>query len=188
MASGGKWWQVLGGSAEWAGLLDFVRSCQNLTDIDITVSSRPAPLRGRRIQSLRAFRRTDPESLWIGALVHWHLRSCGLHCHPGCKPICEVVIWRYYRCLEGQSGELGCKVGCMMGLIGPSCPQDGPKMGPRGLQELSWAIYSLRVSPFWAHLGLSWALLGPSWGVQKGILRRIWGLEGLILGCKVAKS
>ena len=61
-------------------------------------------------------------------------------------------------------------------------------MGPRGLQELSWELGPLRGSPFWAHLGLSWALLGLSCGVQEGILRQIWGLEGLILGCKVAKS
>ena len=51
VASGGKWSLMLGGSAEWAGLLDFVRSCQNLTDFDIPISSRPAPLRGRRIQA-----------------------------------------------------------------------------------------------------------------------------------------
>ena len=34
LASAGKCWQVLGGPAEWAGLLDFVRSCQNLTEFD----------------------------------------------------------------------------------------------------------------------------------------------------------
>ena len=61
-------------------------------------------------------------------------------------------------------------------------------MGPRGLQELSCAIYPLRGGPFWAHLGLSWALLGPSRGVRKGILRQMLGLEGLIWGCKVAES
>ena len=60
-------------------------------------------------------------------------------------------------------------------------------MGPGGLQESSWEPGPLRGSPFWAHLGLSWALLGPSLGVQEGILRHIWGLEGLMLGCKVAK-
>ncbi len=79
---GGKWWQVLGGSAEWAGLLDFVRSCQNLTDFDIPISSRPAPLRGRRIQSLRAFRRADPEGLWVGELVLWCAGCWGLHYYP----------------------------------------------------------------------------------------------------------
>ena len=60
-------------------------------------------------------------------------------------------------------------------------------MGPRGLQELSCRMLPLFVAPFWAHLGPSWALLGPSRGVQEGILRQILGLEGLILGCKVAK-
>ena len=58
---------------------------------------------------------------------------------------------------------------------GPKCPE----MGPRGLQELFCAIYPLCGGPFWAHLGLSWALLGPSWGVQEGLLRPILGLEGL---------
>ena len=54
-----------------------------------------------------------------------------------------------------------------------------PKMGPRGLQELSCRILSLCVAPFWAHLGLSWAPLGPSWGVEEGILRQFLGLGGL---------
>ena len=63
-----------------------------------------------------------------------------------------------------------------------------PRWGQRGLQELSCAIYPLSGGPVWAHLGLSWALLGPSWGVQECILRQIWGLEGLISGCMVAKS
>ena len=46
---GGKWWHMLGGSAECAGLLDFVGNGQNLTEFDIPISSRLAPLRGRRI-------------------------------------------------------------------------------------------------------------------------------------------
>ena len=37
-----------------------------------------------------------------------------------------------------------------------------PKMGPRGLQELSWEILSLCVAPFWAHLGPILGYLGPS--------------------------
>ena len=61
-------WQVLGGSAEWAGLLDFVRSCQNLTDFDITISSRPAPLRGRRIN--RSAHSAEPTPKACG-LVSW---------------------------------------------------------------------------------------------------------------------
>ena len=63
-----------------------------------------------------------------------------------------------------------------------------PKMGPRGLQELSCRILPLFVAPFWAHLGLSWTLLGPSSGVQEGISRQILGSEGLLRGCKLAKS
>ena len=74
------------------------------------------------------------------------------------------------------------------GHVEPLMARIGPKMGPRGLQELSCRILPLFVAPFWAHLGLSWALLGPSRGVQEGILRQILGLEGLILGCKVVKS
>ena len=62
-----------------------------------------------------------------------------------------------------------------------------PKMGPRGLPELSWELTSLLPAPLWANLGLSWALPGPSLGAPGGILRQILGLEGLLWGCKVAK-
>ena len=70
--------------------------------------------------------------------------------------------------------------------------QDGAKVAPRGLQEVSCRLLPSSVTPFlgpsWAHLRLSWALLAPFRGVQEGILRQIWCLEGLILGCKKAKS
>ena len=65
-------------------------------------------------------------------------------------------------------------------------------MGPRGLQELSWEFGPLFGGPFWAHLGLILGYLGPSLallgGFQEGTLRQMLGLEGLILGCLVAKS
>ena len=74
------------------------------------------------------------------------------------------------------------------GQVEPTMTKVGPKMVPRGPPELSCPIYPLCGGPLWAHLGLSWALLGPSWGVQEAILRQSLGLEGLILGCKVAQS
>ena len=61
-------------------------------------------------------------------------------------------------------------------------------MGPRGLRELSCGILPLFVAPFWAHLGLSWAFLGPSRRLHEGNMRQLLGLKGLILGYKVAKS
>ena len=70
----------------------------------------------------------------------------------------------------------------------PEVAQDGPKRAPRIILTLFAVVCRAFLGPSWALLGLSWALLGPSWGVQEGILRQIWGLEGLILGCKVAKS
>ena len=70
-------------------------------------------------------------------------------------------------------------------------------------EHLSCACFChLILCLFWAHLGLmwpilgylgfilgsSWALLGPSRGIQEGILRQMLGFEGLIFVCKVAKS
>ena len=72
-----------------------------------------------------------------------------------------------------------------------------PKMGPRGLQELSWEILSLFGAPFWAHLGLILGYLGPSlallgWSRRASCIRKInvFGrfLEATSLqkACKVA--
>ena len=76
MASGGKWWQVVAnGGRCWevrrngVSLCDFVRSLKNSTEFDIMVQHALLPIRGRRIQSLRAFRRTNPEDECVGALV-----------------------------------------------------------------------------------------------------------------------
>ena len=70
----------------------------------------------------------------------------------------------------------------------PQVLQDGPRKAPGIiLRDLPVARRTF-LGPSWAYLGLSWALLGPSPGVLGGTLRQILGLEGLILGCKVAKS
>ena len=70
----------------------------------------------------------------------------------------------------------------------------GPKTGTKGLPGLSCRIWPLFGAPFWAHLrpisgylGPSPALLGGVRG-QEGLLRQMLGLEGLILGYKVAKG
>ena len=55
-----------------------------------------------------------------------------------------------------------CKTKIM--FLGPRCP----KMGPRGLQEVSWEFGSLFVGPFWAHLGPILGYLGPSWPFSGG--------------------
>ena len=60
---------MLGGSAECAGLLDFVRSCQNLTEFDFPVSSRPAPLIGGGGFN-RSAHSAEPTPNARG-LVHW---------------------------------------------------------------------------------------------------------------------
>ena len=65
---------MLGGLAEYVLLLDFVRSCQNLSDFDFPISSRPAPLRGRRIQGALRIPPDRPRELvhWLlGFLVSW---------------------------------------------------------------------------------------------------------------------
>ena len=57
-----------------------------------------------------------------------------------------------------------------------------PKMGPRGLPELSWRLGSLCGAPSWAHLGPSWALLGPTLGGEGGHLEADFGFGRLDLG------
>ena len=62
--------------------------------------------------------------------------------------------------------------------------QDGPRRDPR-------ISYSMRAAPFWAHLGLSWALLGPPWPFSegpKGHLEALLGLGRLDLGVKGGKE
>ena len=70
----------------------------------------------------------------------------------------------------------------------PEVAQDGPKRAPRIILGARVVVRRPVLGPSWTHLGLALALLDPSRGVQEGILRQILGLEGLILGCKVAKS
>ena len=57
------------------------------------------------------------------------------------------------------------------GQVEPLMARIGPKMGPRGLQELSWEILTLRVAPFWAHLGPILGYLGPSLALLGGSRR-----------------
>ena len=71
---------------------------------------------------------------------------------------------------------------------GPSWPQGGPMRAPGIILQDSVIVGRHFLGPYWAHLGLSWALLGPSRGFREGILRQMLGLEGLILGCMVKKA
>ena len=73
-------------------------------------------------------------------------------------------------------------------FLRPEVAQDGPKRAHRIILGARAVVCRPVLGPSWAHLGPSWALPGPSRGVKEGILRQILGLEGLILGCKVAKS
>ena len=63
-----------------------------------------------------------------------------------------------------------------------------PKMGPRGLQELSCQILSLRVAFFWAHLGPTLGYLGPSlalrWGSRRASGGRSWAWKACVGGAK----
>ena len=74
------------------------------------------------------------------------------------------------------------------GEVEPKMGQDGPKMGPRWFQEMFCGIVSMFGAPFLVHLGLSWAFLGRSRGVQGGISRQILGLGGWRLASDVANK
>ena len=121
---GGKWWQVLGGSAECAGLLDFVRSCQNLTDFDFPVSSRPAPLRGRRIQGAPRIPPDGPRELvhwFLGFLVSW--LYCVLADFVGQGTTRKLAKWRFgglVEILRAPRKRLGWQIGFKIGLEGAS--------------------------------------------------------------------
>ena len=108
------------------------------------------------------------------------------------QTVCKVAACRPYSVLRASREQLGCEVGCRLVVkrptLSPRWPQDGPKRAPGIILGVFAVARRAFLGPSWAHLGLSWALLGPSWGVPEGILRQILGLEGLILGCKVAKS
>ena len=70
-----------------------------------------------------------------------------------------------------------------MGQVEPEVAQVGPKMDPRRLQNISCRIFPLMVATFWDHLGPILGYLGASLaflgGVDEGLLRQIFGLEGL---------
>ena len=117
------------------------------------VSLRHAPLRGRRVQSLRAFRRTNPECLCIGALVIWCLGCCCLHC-PSTK-----------------MANIDLKMGCRW------LQEALTKSGGGGVRP-SRRILGTLLGPSWAHLGLSWAFLGPSWGSKGAFGGQSWAQEG----------
>ena len=68
----------------------------------------------------------------------------------------------------------------------PGVAQDGPKRVSR--IKTGDLLNGGRPGPYWAHLGLSWALVGPSREVQENTLRHILSLEGLLREFKVAKS
>ena len=153
--------------------------------------ARPAPPRGRRIQLLRAFRRTDTVRLCIGSLVLWCLgclvswpisraKKLPESLQSGCS---EVLLWSWGLGKNSLEGRLASRL-ARKGQVEPEVAQVGPKMGPRGLQELSCRILSLFLAPFWAHLGPilgpSWPFLGPSRGFREGILRHTLGLERLV--------
>ena len=79
---GHKWPQMVGCPAEcgWPLSVPF-RKLKESEGVRQTVSHALHPgKRGRRIQSLRAFRRTDSEGLWVGELVLWCVGCWGLPC------------------------------------------------------------------------------------------------------------
>ena len=64
-------------------------------------------------------------------------------------------------------------------------PQDGPKRAPGIiLRDLPVARRTF-LGPSWAHLGLSWALLGPSRGGPEGLPEADVGLGRLDLGVQL---
>ena len=73
-------------------------------------------------------------------------------------------------------------------FLRPEVAQDGPKRASGIILGARIVVRRPVSGPCWAHLGLSWALVGPSRGVQEGILGHILGLEGFILGYEVVES
>ena len=67
-----------------------------------------------------------------------------------------------------------------------------PKMGPRGLQELSCRILPLFVAPFWAHLEPILGHLGPSLAPLVGSRRasrgRFWAWKACFGGARWPKG
>ena len=74
-----------------------------------------------------------------------------------------AILGPHWPFLGGPRGHLEASLG-LEGLR-------WPKMGPRGLPELSWELGSLRGAPFWAHLGPILGYLGPSLALLRGSRR-----------------
>ena len=75
---------------------------------------------------------------------------------------CKVAPWRLLCGLEGL--KIAALIACWLqdGLEGAKMSPSWPKLGPRGLQELSCRILSLFLGPLWAHLGPVLGYLGAS--------------------------
>mgnify|MGYP003338128659 CR=1 FL=1 len=148
----GKCWQVLGGSAECAGLLDFVRSCQNLTDFDIPISSRLAPLRGRRIQEATAYSADPFSQIRLGSA---RLRGRG-----------GVFLGVLVSFLGGLGALLGRSEALLRACLSPSGGVLGPFWGLLGalgslLGAFDWS--------FAAAVGLWLLVSGGLWLVGDGL-------------------
>ena len=102
------------------------QNCQHLTDFDITISSRPAPQRGR----LRAFRRAWEH----GAGISWFLGAI----------------------LGPAYGHLGAILGPSWAMLGPSWGLLGPSWGHlAAILGYLGAIWG-HLGSSWGHLGPSW--------------------------------
>ena len=119
---------------------------------------------GRLIQSLRAFRRTNPECLCIGALVIWCLGCCCLHCPP--TKMANIDLKMGCRWLQEALTKSG-------GGRGQALPGDlGDLVGPI-------------LGPSWVVLGLPWSFLGGPGGHLEANLGLRRAAVGIRCGSKV---
>ena len=185
-SNGHRWPQVLVRPAEcgwpvfpFRKLEGFWRFCQ-------VVSHALHPVeRGRRIAPrIPPSQPRELVGLCIGSLVSWLL---GLWQQISPKQVCKWLFGGLVVASKGLSNHLSCHIGFDFRWQGPI----DPKMAKEGLQEY-FGSSDRCVAALLGHiLGPSWAILGPPWpfsGVQEAIFRPSLGLEGLILGCKVAES
>ena len=132
----------------------------------------------KNLRKINVFGRVlEATSLEKGFNVAFWRSSCGLE---GLKTASWMTSWL-------QDGLERAKSSPRWPKMAPRWPQEGSKKYLAGFCRCLSPLFGPILGPSWAHLGLSWALLGPSRGVQEGTLRQILGLEGLILGCKVAE-
>ena len=194
LTNGGKWWHMLASADGFGGMggagLCFAE-CRSLSNPIHDFITPCSPHRGQRMQSLRAFRRTNPECLSIRALVRWCLGCCGLHGSPrsGSQEVCSLQLaTRQFR-------------GLLKGLKQvPWMPSWLPEGFARAKSSQRWA----KMAPRWAHHGSricfaascqcsahpfcsSWVVLGFPWpflGSPRGHLEANLGLRRSAVGMR----